>query len=165
MSWRGTTTVADRIFGSLPYLLPLMDGLVFGMPFFTEFPSLTILLVPLGPILIIYQMIQGAFFGFGSLILFLLLYFLVVRNEKISHFIRFNTLQAILIGIVLSLCGLIFSYILGPVIGGVPFVRDTLMNTIFLGVVVAFFYSVAQSLMGRYAEIPTISEAVYIQLR
>lgn len=165
MTWRGTTTVADRIFASLPYLLPLIEGLVFGVALFRQFPGLGILLVVLQPILIVYGLISSAFFGFGSLILFLLLFFLVVRNERISHFIRFNTMQAILIGIVLSLCSLIIQYILAPVLTNAPFVMETLYTTIFLGVVVAFFYSVIQSLMGRYAEIPTISEAVYMQIR
>lgn len=165
MTWRGTTTVGDRIFASLPYLLPLIEGLVFGSALFRQFPVLQIFLVLLQPVLIIYGFITSAFFGFGSLILFLLLFFLVVRNERIAHFIRFNTMQAILIGIVLSLCSLILQYVLAPVLSNAPFVMETLMTTIFLGVVAAFFYSVIQSLMGRYAEIPTISEAVYMQVR
>lgn len=165
MSWRGTTTVGDRIFASLPYLLPLMDGLSFSGAFFSQFPSLRILILPLIPLLQIYGIINSSLFGFGSLILFLALYFLVVRNEKIPHFIRFNTMQAILIGIVISLCGLILGYILAPVLGISSFAMQTLMTTIFLGVVAAFFYSVIQTLMGRYAEIPTISEAVYMQVR
>lgn len=165
MSWRGTTTVADRIFASLPYLLPLMDGLSFSSPFFSQFPNLRILILPLVPLLQIYGIINSSLFGFGSLILFLALYFLVVRNENIAHFIRFNTLQAILIGIVLSLCGLILGVILAPVLGINSFAMQTLMTTIFLGVVAAFFYSVVQSVLGRYAEIPTISEAVYMQIR
>ncbi|MFB2939090.1 Tic20 family protein [Aerosakkonemataceae cyanobacterium BLCC-F154] len=165
MAWRGTTTVADRIFASLPYLLPLIEGLVFGRALFQQFPVLQILLVVLQPVLIVYSIIASSFFGFGSLIVFLLLFFLVVRNERIAHFIRFNTMQAILIGIVLSLCGLILQYVLAPILSNAPFVMETLMTTIFLGVVVAFFYSVIQSLMGRYAEIPTISEAVYMQVR
>ena len=73
-------------------------------------------------------------------------------------------MQAILIGIVLSLCGLILSFVLAPAIGS-GFIMDTLMNTIFLGVVVAFIYSVVQSALGRYAEIPTISDAVHMQVR
>jgi hypothetical protein len=36
---------------------------------------------------------------------------------------------------------------------------------VFLGVVAAVVYSVIQSAMGRYAEIPTISDAVYMQVR
>lgn len=165
MTWRGSTTVPDRIFACLPYLIPLMDGLAFSGPFFRQFPDLVIILLPLQPFLIIYGIISTSLFGFGSLILFLLLYFLVVRNENMSHFIRFNTMQAILIGIVLSLCGLILRIVLAPVLANAPFVRDTLLNTIFLGIVAAFFYSVVQSALGRYAEIPTISDAVHMQVR
>ncbi|MGL4500248.1 MAG: Tic20 family protein, partial [Planktothrix sp.] len=40
-----------------------------------------------------------------------------------------------------------------------------LYNMIFLGLLAVFFYSVIQSLSGKYAEIPTISDAVYMQVR
>ncbi|MBD2021803.1 hypothetical protein H6F43_16605, partial [Leptolyngbya sp. FACHB-36] len=43
--------------------------------------------------------------------------------------------------------------------------EQTLFNTIFLGVVAAVGYAVVQSALGRYAEIPTISEAAYTQVR
>jgi uncharacterized membrane protein len=172
MTWRGTTTVADRIFASLPYLLPLVEALFFqqnelfwGRGLFQQLPVLQIILVVFQPLLNIYGLISRALLGFGSLILFLLLYFLVVRNERIAHFIRFNTMQAILIGIVWSLCRLILGVVLASVLGNDSFVMETLNTTVFLGVVAAFFYSVIQSLMGRYAEIPTISDAAYVQTR
>jgi len=162
MTLRGSTTVPDRIFACLAYLMPLMEVIIrFSGPFFKQFPDLQIILLPLQPLLQIYLLSYSL--PFGSLILFFILFFLVVRNENISHFIRFNTMQAILIDILLSLCGLILSFILAPIVGG--FVREILTNTIFLGVVAAVIYSVVQTLLGRYAEIPTISEAVYMQVR
>lgn len=87
----------------------------------------------------------------------------MVRNEQIAHFIRFNVMQAILIGIVLSLVGLAFQ-ILGPVLGR-SLLTETLFNIIFLGTLAASFYSIIQSALGRYAEIPGISEASYLQVR
>jgi hypothetical protein len=42
---------------------------------------------------------------------------------------------------------------------------ETLANTIFLGILAAVVYSVFQSLMGKYAEIPAISDAVHMQVR
>jgi hypothetical protein len=42
---------------------------------------------------------------------------------------------------------------------------QTLYTTIFMGIVGAVVYSVFQSLNGRYAEIPAISDAVYMQVR
>ncbi|MFW9258781.1 MULTISPECIES: Tic20 family protein [Nostoc] len=158
MSWRGSTTVSDRIFASLPYLLPLVEVFVFGRYLLSEFPPLQLLFLPLVPLLNIYYGVR-----YAGMIIFFALFLLVVRNEKISHFIRFNTMQAILLDIIIFL----FS-ILTDVVGLVPvggFAIQTLSTTIFIGIVGAVAYSVIQSVSGRYAEIPAISDAVYMQVR
>ena len=156
MTWRGSTTVSDRIFASLPYLLPLIDGLWFGRFLFTQFPVLQVLLIPLAPLMQIYSL------PLASLIIFFALYLGVVRNENISHFIRFNAMQAILLDIVLMLCRLVLPIFDGP---QVAFIAETLYNMVFLGAFAAFVYAVVQSLLGRYAEIPPLSDAVYMQVR
>ncbi|MBE9038265.1 Tic20 family protein [aff. Roholtiella sp. LEGE 12411] len=158
MSWRGSTTVSDRIFACLPYLLPLIEVFVFGRFLLAEFPPLQLLFLPLLPLLRIYYGVR-----YAGLIIFFALWLLVVRNEKINHFIRFNTMQAILLDIIIFL----FS-IMTDIVGLVPssgFAIQTLYTTIFIGVVAAVVYSVIQSLTGRYAEIPAISDAVYMQVR
>ena len=157
MTWRGSTTVPDRIFASLPYLLPLIDGLWFGRFLFTQFPVLQLLLIPLAPLIAIFGL------PLASVIIFFALYLGVVRNENISHFIRFNAMQAILLDIVLMLCGLVL-----PIFSNglqVAFIAETLYNMVFLGAFAAFVYAVVQSLLGRYAEIPPLSDAVYMQVR
>ena len=157
MTWRGSTTVPDRIFACLPYLLPLVDGLMFGKFLFQQFPVLQLLLIPLAPLMRIYSL------PFASLIIFFALYLGVVRNENISHFIRFNAMQAILLDIVLMLCGLVL-----PIFSKafqVAFIAETLYNMVFLGALAAFVYAVVQSALGRYAEIPPLSDAVYMQVR
>lgn len=156
MTWRGSATVSDRIFASLPYLLPLVDGVIFGRYLFSQFPALSLVFVPLIPL------VQLNSTPFVSLIIFFALFLLVIRNENISHFIRFNAMQAILLDIVIFLVSLLLR-ILAPV-PGVEFAIETLSNTLFLGIVAAFIYSVAQSLLGRYAEIPAISDAVRMQV-
>ena len=158
MSWRGSITVSDRIFASLPYLLPIIEVFVFGRYLLTEFPPLQLLFLPLVPLLNIYYGVR-----YAGMIIFFALFLLVVRNEKISHFIRFNTMQAILLDIIIFLFG-----ILTDVVGLVPsggFAIQTLSTTIFIGIVGAAAYSVIQSVIGRYAEIPAISDAVYMQVR
>jgi len=159
MSWRGSTTFPDRIFACLPYLLPLIDSLGFGSFLFRQFPVLEVLLIPLQPVLIVY----GSLGQIGQLIVFFALFMLVVRNEKINHFIRFNTMQAILLDIVIFLCSVLLRILTS--IPGSGFAMETLANTIFLGILAAVVYSVFQSLMGKYAEIPTISDAVHMQVR
>jgi len=159
MSWRGSTTVKERIFACLPYLLPLVEGLMFGSFLFQQVPALRLLFVPLAPVILLYSSIP-----FAGLIVFFALFMLVVRNEKIAHFIRFNTMQAILIDIVLILCSLVLRSIVQP-LPGTAFAVEILSNTIFLGLIAAVGYAVVQSAIGRYAEIPAISDAVHMQVR
>jgi uncharacterized membrane protein len=156
MTWRGSATVKDRIFASLPYLLPLVSALPFGSLLFRQFPALQVLFIPLAPLQIIYSL------PLAGLVIFFVLFLLVVRNEKIAHFIRFNTMQAILLDIALVLCSMVSQYLLQPM--GINLVTETLFNIIFLATVVACGYSIVQSLLGRYAEIPAISEAANAQV-
>jgi uncharacterized membrane protein len=157
MSWRGSTTVSDRIFACLPYLLPVIEVFQFGSFLLAQFPPLQLLFLPLISLNNIYNSVP-----YAGLIIFFALFFFVIRNEKISHFVRFNTMQAILLDIVIFL----FS-ILIPIVALFPgggFAIQTLSTTIFLGIMGGVVYSIAQSLLGRYAEIPAISDAVYMQL-
>lgn len=157
MTWRGSATPSDRIFASLPYLLPLIDGIVFGSFLFRQFPVVALVFSPLLPLVTLYRSIP-----FSGLIIFFALFLLVIRNENISHFIRFNAMQAILLDIVIFLFSIVLQ-ILMPV-PGAGFAIETLTNTLFLGMVAAVAYAVAQSLLGRYAEIPAISDAVRMQV-
>lgn len=156
MTWRGSTTPQDRIFACLPYLLPLVDSLDFSPPFLNQFP----VLIPIFQPLLLLRPLTA--FPIG-LIIFFALFFLIIRNESINHFIRFNTMQAILLDIVLILCRLVLGLFASPLQGGL--IVETLYNVIFLGTLAAVIYSVIQSALGRYAEIPTLSDAVYMQVR
>lgn len=157
MSWRGSNTISDRIFACLPYLLPVIEVFEFGRFLLAQFPPLQLLFLPLIPLLKIYYGVR-----FAGIIIFFALFFLVIRNEKISHFVRFNTMQAILLDIVIFLFSILTDFVGLVPAGG--FAIQTLSTTIFLGILGAVVYSIAQSLMGRYAEIPAISDAVYMQL-
>lgn len=166
MTWRSTTETSDKILGSLPYLLPLLDAIVVGGALFklaATFPVLQPLARVLwdvtGPVRFLYGLLP---FGLGSLAVFFALFLLVVRNPNISHFIRFNTLQAILIGFIISIGSLILSLLTLP---GLELITDTFYNVLLFGGLAAVGYSIFQCLMGRYAEIPTISEAVHMQVR
>jgi uncharacterized membrane protein len=159
MTWRSSTDAKDKFFGALLYLLPLIDVLPFSMPLIQQFPVLGIIYVPLQPLISLYY---G--FPFASFAIFLLLFITVVRNPNISYFIRFNALQSILMGIGISLLGIIISWVLQPLLGQ-GLLLTTFYNIIALGTLVACFYSIVQCLLGKYAELPTISEAAYSQLR
>lgn len=158
MAWHGSTTFPDRIFACLPYLLPLIEVFAFGQFLMNDFPLLGLIFLPLLPLLKIYYGVR-----YAGLIIFFALWLLVVRNENIAHFIRFNTMQAIILDIVIFVCGILTDLV--RLVPGSGFAIQTLETTIFLGIVAAVIYSVAQSLMGKYAEIPAISDAVHMQVR
>ncbi|KEF42436.1 MAG: hypothetical protein ER33_06165 [Cyanobium sp. CACIAM 14] len=147
----------QRLLGALAYMLPLSDALRFGQSLFAMFPLLQWLALPALPLVLLERAIP-----FGSLVLFLLLFLLVARNPRVPYPIRFNVLQAILIDIVLVLLTLAFDTVLAPLGGG--FALRTLSNTVFLGTLTLVLFSVIQSLRGKEPDIPTVSEAVRMQL-
>lgn len=161
MVWRGSTDFKDRLFASLVYIFPLIVSIPFGIFLFQEFPQIELIYLPL---FILGNFIYSSIpFGLGGFLIFLVLFLAVVRNEKISHFVRFNTMQAILIDILLALFGLIINIFRQGM--GDNLLIQTLFNMIFLATLAACLYSIVLSVLGKYAEIPTISEVAYSQVR
>jgi uncharacterized membrane protein len=155
MSWQSSETAADRFFGSMAYLLPIADVYFFG-EFVRQFPIVEQIYQPLMPLVMINS-------GFGGFILFLGLYIGVAINPRISRFIRFNVLQAILIGILLSLCQLLLQYVLLK-IPGIEALTQVLMNTVFFGTWAMAGYGIIMSVLGKYTEIPQLSETAQMQI-
>ncbi|WP_013323405.1 Tic20 family protein [Gloeothece verrucosa] len=158
MTTPATAEVKDRILSALVYILPLIYALPFGISLLKQIPFLGLIYLPLSPLISLYYSLP-----FGGLIIFFVLFFAVVRNERVNRFIRFNTLQAILIDIALILCSLILQF-LGQILVDNSLFILTLNNTIFLGTLTACIFGIIQSGRGLYPEIPAISEAVYSQL-
>ena len=147
----------QRLLALLAYLLPWGDGVEFGVYLFSLYPPLQLLALPALPVRMLQQMVP-----FGGFLLFLVLYLAVVRNQKVPYYLRFHVLQAILIDIVLVVVSLAFSVLLQPMGGG--FAVRTLSNTVFLAVLLVVVFAVVECLRGRQAEIPSLSEAVRMQL-
>ena len=147
----------QRLLALLTYLLPWSDGLPFGRSLTSLFPILQWLSLPALPLVLVEQAIP-----FGGFILFLVLFLGVVRNPRVPYFIRFNALQAILLDIILIVLSLAFNLLLAPLGGN--FAVRTLANTIFLGMLVLVLFGIIQCLRGKEADIPSLSEAVRMQL-
>lgn len=162
MNWSSSPNVRDRIFAALPYILPITAGIPFGVQLINQFPLFGFLLLPLSPLIRVYMGLEQTIPFFGLLV-FLALILWVVRNESISRFIRFNTMQAILLSFILAISSLILD-ILNPSLLFGELIASTLANMLFLGMVVSVGYSLVQTLRGEYAEIPTISDAVHMQV-
>ncbi|MDG2992079.1 hypothetical protein L3556_14230 [Candidatus Synechococcus calcipolaris G9] len=156
MTWRGLASVPDRIFSSLAYLLPLFYVMPFGSSLFAMFPPLQVLYLAVLPIAVVYSI------PFASLIVFMVLYLLVVRNSRISMFIRYNTMQALLMGIAIFLIQLV-QMLLGR-IDPLQFLMQVLSNFVFIGVLAAVIFAVIQCIRGIFPELPTLSDATKSQV-
>ena len=147
----------QRLLAAAAYLLPWSDAVPFGRSLFEVLPTLRLLSLPALPLALLEQLVP-----FGGFVVFLALYLGVVRNGRVPYLVRFSVLQAILLDIVLELLSLVFSVLLSPL--GAGFALRTLSNTVFLGALVLVLFGVVESLRGKEADIPTLSEAVRMQL-
>ena len=147
----------QRLLGLLAYLLPWSDALSVGRELYNLFPWIAYLALPATPVLLLERSIP-----FGGFLLFLVLFLVVVRNPNVPYYLRFNVLQAILLDILLVVLALAFNVLLSP-LGNSLMIR-TLNNTVFIGALVLVLYASIQCVRGKEADLPTLSEAVRMQL-
>ncbi len=147
----------QRFIGLIIYMLPWSDAIPFGRNLFIEFPLLQWLTIPAIPLIIVRQYIP-----FGGLLLFFILFLAVIRNPNMPYFIRFNTLQALLIDIGMILityaCEIFFKAI------GDGLTIRTLSSTIVITMLTIIIFATSQCLQGKEPDLPGISEAVKMQL-
>ena len=161
MTWRGDITPINRLWGSLPYLLPLVWALPFGFVPSGLFQSLPGLIPIFSPLLRLLPLATG-WLGVG---IFLALLFLV-RNSRVAHFVRFNTMQALLLNIALFLVQVlmqVFAMLFGNL--GLAALVSILATTALLGVIAITVYAWVQNVRGHYAELPVLSDAAYAWIR
>ncbi|MCC5896535.1 MAG: hypothetical protein JJU32_01280 [Phormidium sp. BM_Day4_Bin.17] len=168
MTWRGSNTPLDRILACVIYLLPLLESVRYGGYIFNLLPLLaTLILVPLSPLLRFYQGILQAF-PFAGLIIFFALLLLVVRNTNLSHFLRFNAMQSIILKIALSLVAIV-SQLLGLPLHSAAMSGNllaiVLANMLFLAFFGGSLYAIIQAALGRYPDLPVVSDAAYRQVQ
>ncbi len=152
-----TIAIWQRLLGALIYMLPWSDAIPFGRTLFLDFPFLQLLAIPVLPVILFEQIIP-----FGSLLLFFLLFLGVARNPKVPYFLRFNTLQALLIDIALVVLSYAFQLIIQPI--GSNLISQTLSSTVLIGILAIITFSVVECVQGKEPDLPGISEAVRIQL-
>ncbi|CAL6277658.1 unnamed protein product [Bathycoccus prasinos] len=147
----------DRLLAILPYLIPMMGCIAFTNDGFDFFPlTLQFLDFFTAPMMIFYSN------GFIPFCTFFGLFLAVVRNPKVPHFIRYNTMQAIMLDICIMLAGLIMQYL--PLFLAVTFFGALVEILAFANGTYAILYSVWNAVQGLYPEIPIITEAVYAQV-
>ena len=147
----------ERIASIFLYLIPWSQAIPFGNILFNQYPFLQIIIIPTIPIKIIQTLIP-----FGNLLLFLIIFFGVIRNEKLAYFIRFNALQSLLLNIGIILFSFIFQIFLNPFYQSL-FVR-TLTTTVFVSILSIITFSISECIKGKEPDLPGISTSVRMQL-
>ena len=150
-------SLGGKILGILLYMIPWADSLIFGNHLYIKYPIIQIIQIPAIPILLIERSIP-----FGSLLLFLAIFIGIVRNNKISYFLRFNALQSLLINICIIIISFIFQIVLSP-FGNTLIVR-TFSSTLLISMFSIISYCVWSCTQGNEPNLPAISEATKMQL-
>ena len=139
-------------------MIPCMGAIAFTDQAFMAFPITWQIAVAISPVLQVFY--SNSFIPF---ITFFTLFLAVVRNTKLNHFLRYNTMQAILLDICVMLAGLIMQYL--PMFITVSFIGDILETMTLMNALFALGYCAWNVVQGQYPEIPIITEAVYAQVR
>ena len=150
-------SLGERILGILLYLIPWADCLKFGNHLFIKYPFTQIIQIPAIPIIIIERLIP-----FGNFLLFLLIFIGLVRNSKVSYFLRFNALQSLLINIGIIIVSFIFDILFNPF--GNSLIIRTFSSTLLISLFSIITYCVWSCTQGNEPNLPGISQATKIQL-
>ena len=150
-------SLGERLLGVLLYMIPWSDSLTFGNHLYMKYPFIQIIQIPAIPIILIERSIP-----FGSLLLFFAIFFGLVRNSKVSYFLRFNALQSLLINIGIIIASFIFEIIFSPFANSL--IIRTLSSSLLLGIFLMIIYSVWSCTQGNEPNLPGISQAAKMQL-
>lgn len=154
---RGPPTLLQRLAAAVFYLVPYIDVVEMGNTILKTFPQMQGLHNIPRPFAAYYYSSQ-----FAPLVVFFLIYLCVVRNKKFHHFVRFHAMQATMLDIV----GMIFqilrgyfpeSILMSPLLD----FYDTFAYTLCIFPVL---YCIYYALTGKYADVPFVSESVYLQV-
>ena len=146
-----------KVLGILLYMIPWSDCLTFGNHLYLKYPFTQIIQIPAIPIIIIERSIP-----FGNLLLFLAIFIGLVRNNKVSYFLRFNALQSLLINIGIIIISFIVEIFLSPFANSL--IMRTLSSTLLISLFSIITYCIWSCTQGDEPNLPGISEAPKMQL-
>ena len=150
-------SIGAKILGVLLYMIPWADCLTFGNHLYLKYPFTQIIQIPAIPIILIERSIP-----FGNLLLFLAIFIGLVRNNKVSYFIRFNALQSLLINIGIIIISFIFEIFFSPFANSL--IIRTFSSTFLISLFLMITYCVWSCTQGNEPNLPGISQATKMQL-
>ena len=108
-----------------------------------------------------------SFYTENNLLIFIFMIWVFIVCSKgslpLTRFLRFNVIQAILLNIICSCSGVIFTFC--PIVLRESMVGIVFANFFFLGIVLLIAYSSLLIIYGRFPVIPILSEAARLQVQ
>ena len=150
-------SLGEKLLGIILYLIPWSDSLAFGNHLYTKYPFIQIIQIPAIPIIIIERSLP-----FGNLLIFLAIFIGIVKNNKVSYFLRFNALQSLLINIGIIIINFIFDIFFNPFSS--TLIIRTFSTTLLISLFSMIAYCVWSCTQGNEPNLPVISEATKLQL-
>ena len=150
-------SLGAKILGVLLYMIPWTDSLTFGNHLYIKYPFIQIIQIPAIPIILIERSIP-----FGSFLLFLGIFLGLVRNTKVSYFLRFNALQSLIINIGIIIVSFIYEIIFSPFTNSL--IIRTISSTLLISLFSVIVYCVWSCTQGNEPDLPGISQATRMQL-
>ncbi|XP_026439683.1 protein TIC 20-II, chloroplastic-like [Papaver somniferum] len=160
----GTISARDRLVSALVYIIPFLNGLNYGTYLFAKYPLLELVFDPIVPLLSFYKPVPSV-----GLFAFLTLYIGIVRDRNFSRFVRFNSLQAMVLDFMLVVPSLARTIL----VNADPFAEEIGLkfqllkvshDVTFIVIVLAFLYAFSRCVLGRIPEFPGITNAVEWQI-
>ncbi|KAK4343970.1 hypothetical protein RND71_037064 [Anisodus tanguticus] len=143
----------DRLISAITYFYPFFDGIQYGKYVITQFAPIQTLIQPLVPAIRVFKS-----FPLNGLLVFFTLYFIVVRNQNFSRYVRFNTMQAIVLDVLLIFPDLL-ERSFNPKDGLGLDLMMSFDSTVFLFLLVCLVYASSSCLLGQLPRLPIVAEA------
>ncbi|KAJ4721574.1 protein TIC 20-v, chloroplastic [Melia azedarach] len=153
------TPATERLISAVAYTLPFFNSLQYGRYLFMQYPNLGVLFDPLLPLLSLYRSVP-----YASFVAFFALYLGIVRNPSFSHYVRFNSMQAVTLDVLLVV-PLLLTRIFNPGRAGIGFKLMVLgHNAVFVFSSFCFVYGLVSSLLGKTPYLPFVADAAGRQI-
>lgn len=155
--------LSERLIAILAFIFPFTEvSYYFGAKVFLSTESITLKLFYLN-----YISKLASFYEANVYLVFAMMVGIFIicsrGTVKLTKFVRFNIIQAILLNIVCSCIGSIYSFL--PIILRESTLGILLANFLYLGTVMIMAYSAFLIFCGRYPKIPILTEAAKLQVQ
>ncbi|KAL7597973.1 protein TIC 20-v, chloroplastic [Lactuca sativa] len=145
--------IPDRLISAVCYFYPFFDGIQYGKYVITQFSFMETLIQPLVPAIRVFKS-----FPFNGFLVFLTLYFVVVRNPNFSRYVRFNTMQVIVLDVLLIFPDLL-ERTFNPKDGIGLDLLMSVDSTVFLFLLVSLIYGSSSCFLGQVPRLPIVADA------